>query len=423
MKCIYCNDESNLTVSDIIPAALTGAKLRKRFVCGTHNAFTNDHYEKEMIRQLDIFRNLIGLTERDGDPVRYSANLMVGDYVSEKEISISDNKSVMDSDRIFRMKDKQGRIVLVGPKEKLLKIKGATEEEISDLLLEDIAISSKANIRDLFIAESILHAVSKIAYEWHCWVNGIEEFHQDRYDNIVAYILNPEQENTVVEIVKDYYVKELSDRFSRMGSNMLFEYNDSDGYTYVLFSLWNVIIYKIKICRHGEKNTVIQCPTAYFYHADGSRNDVIFGMCGEKHVNAMSAARGIEDLCQEIRMRLSRLGERDLSKEYLNSCIQDISKKLISYRAGKASIADLLDFEHKDRIIPIYILEQLYEHRDEYLIADDFYQNMRRILKTDECFNMTKEMRDKIMQRYVDMDANDTFIHMLMNAICFFESI
>lgn len=40
MKCIYCNDDKHLTVSDIIPAALTGAKLRKKFVCHTHNSFT-----------------------------------------------------------------------------------------------------------------------------------------------------------------------------------------------------------------------------------------------------------------------------------------------------------------------------------------------------------------------------------------------
>ena len=48
MKCIYCNNESDLTVSDIIPYALTGAKLKKRFVCKEHNGFTNDNYENQM---------------------------------------------------------------------------------------------------------------------------------------------------------------------------------------------------------------------------------------------------------------------------------------------------------------------------------------------------------------------------------------
>lgn len=86
MKCIYCNNDTELTISDIIPAALTGAKLKKRFVCRAHNSFTNDCYEKAVIRQLDIFRNRIGLTERDGDPVRFSANLSIGEYTSEKTL-------------------------------------------------------------------------------------------------------------------------------------------------------------------------------------------------------------------------------------------------------------------------------------------------------------------------------------------------
>lgn len=41
MKCIYCNNESDLSVSDIIPAALTGAKLRKRFSISKKSACLN----------------------------------------------------------------------------------------------------------------------------------------------------------------------------------------------------------------------------------------------------------------------------------------------------------------------------------------------------------------------------------------------
>lgn len=48
MKCIYCNSDKKLTSSDIITYAITGAKLTKSFVCETHNAFTNDNYEKNL---------------------------------------------------------------------------------------------------------------------------------------------------------------------------------------------------------------------------------------------------------------------------------------------------------------------------------------------------------------------------------------
>ena len=66
MKCIYCNSEDELTSSDIITYAITGAKLTKSFVCKTHNAFTNDNYEKKFVADLDFFRNQLGLTTRDG---------------------------------------------------------------------------------------------------------------------------------------------------------------------------------------------------------------------------------------------------------------------------------------------------------------------------------------------------------------------
>lgn len=423
MKCIYCNEETNMTVSDIIPAAITGAKLKKKFVCRAHNAFTNDHYEKIIIRQLATFRNRIGLTERDGDPVRFSAQLTIGDYTSDKNIIISDNKSIMETDRLFRMKDKQGNIVLVGPKDKLLKISGATEEKITDLPFADISVNSTTDIGYVFSSEIALHMIAKIAYEWHCYVNDIEEYHEDTYRMITSYILDPDQSNSLVEVVNDAYVVQLTERFLRTGSNMLFEYSDSDGNTYVIFSLWNVIAYKVKICRHNKKPSMVHCPTAYFYHVDGTQNGAILGIYGDFHVNAISPNAGVASLFPEIKKRLSKLGERDLSKEYLLNCIANISKMLPAYQDHKITVAELLDFEHEDKVMPIYILEQIYCHKDEYLPSEDFYQNMQRILRTDDRFVLSNDTVKEILEHYLDMDRNGTFLPMLNEAIGFFEAI
>ena len=54
MKCIYCNAETELTLSDIITYAITGAKVAKTFVCQVHNAFTNKMYEIIRIQFLGI---------------------------------------------------------------------------------------------------------------------------------------------------------------------------------------------------------------------------------------------------------------------------------------------------------------------------------------------------------------------------------
>ena len=77
MKCIYCNSETELTSSDIITYAVTGAKLTKSFVCKTHNAFTNDNYEKKFVSDLDFFRNHLGLTTRDGKPIQYKDSIIL----------------------------------------------------------------------------------------------------------------------------------------------------------------------------------------------------------------------------------------------------------------------------------------------------------------------------------------------------------
>lgn len=121
-------------------------------------------------------------------------------------------------------------------------------------------------------------------------------------------------------------------------------------------------------------------------------------------------------------MRLSKLGERDLSREYLQNCIAKISKSLPAYHEHRITIADLLDFEHEDRIIPVYILEQLYSHKDEYQPSEDFYRNMQRILRTADRFVFTKDTAKEILERYLDMDREGTFATLLDNAIGFFET-
>ena len=84
MKCIYCNSETELTSSDIITYAITGAKLTKSFVCKTHNALTNDNYEKKFVGDLDFFRNHLGFSTRDGKPIQYMADISVDGLVRDK---------------------------------------------------------------------------------------------------------------------------------------------------------------------------------------------------------------------------------------------------------------------------------------------------------------------------------------------------
>ena len=422
MKCIYCNSEEDMTVSDIIPAALTGAKLTRRFVCYTHNKFTNDNYERDMIKQLASYRNFVGLTERDGDPVRYYADLTIGDRTFKK-VKITDNASVLSGDRIFRAIDSSGRTILAGGRENLLKINGATESNVETIDAKDFSIVLRTDLRQLFISSQVLHAVAKICYEWHCYINDIEGFEEGKYKDIVSYILSPEKEETPVELVVDAYTWKLSDTVSRTGTNMLFEYNDYDGYTYVVFSLWNAILYKVKICKSDIKNEEeANLIKTYLFHVDGTQEETAFGIMGKAHVISESPEKGLSRLCVDIKDRLNKVSQRDLSVDYINNQLDIIIKKLPRYKNGRLSIAQLLDFEHKDRVIPIYIIEQLFNEKDKYQEAQSFTEIMISILNCGETYGVTNEKLKEILLRYLEMDSIGTFTAMLETAIEYFRN-
>ena len=424
MKCIYCNNESDLTVSDIIPYALTGAKLKKRFVCKEHNGFTNDNYENQMIRQLDVFRNRLGLTERDGDPVRYKAELSIGEYTFPN-VSISDHASIMDnSKRLFRTTDENGKTILVGNRSELLKIKGATDDKIKDIGASDFSAVSHTNIQNLFISAATLHAIAKIAYEWHCFINDIESFDSQKYSDIVSYILNPEAQDHPVDLVIDAMTWALMDQFSQTGSNMLFEYCDIDGNTYVIFGFWGVIIYKVRICKNDNVQFIdANIYNSYFYHVDGTDSGAIFAIHGKPKVLSENCDQALSRLCGEIKNRLSKLGERDITKKYIANHIKTIEDLLPKYKSGTCSIAQLLDFEHEDRVVPVHIIEQLSCNSQNYDTSETFTQNMQRILDCKDKFIFTKDKLKEVLQRYVDMDKSGTFADVIENAIAFFRSI
>lgn len=422
MKCIYCNNESDLSVSDIIPAALTGAKLRKRFVCRYHNGFINDYYERKMISKLDFYRNLIGLTERDGDPVRFNARVEVDGYVVEEK-TISDIASILDPKNPFRTEDESGHTVIIGETEQLLRIKGATKERIQPIDMGKVEVSRVDDLRELLISKEVLHAIAKIGYEWHCNRHGIESYDQGKYKDIVEYILTQESEGPLAELVISQFAYVLLDSHARTGSNMAFEYDDEDGFTYVIFSLFGVLMYKVRICCHGK--AVLSTTNknfADFYHVDGSIEGVEFVTMGLNTITSEEPTVGLSRLCMDIKQRFSKLGERDLSRAYIKNNIEKIKQLLPDYKKGKLTLTQLLDFESQDRVIPVYIIEWLYTHRSEYDANDTFRNNMFRIFQTNDRHVFTKEMKTEVIDRYIDLDQKNQFAEMLDEAIAFFEN-
>ena len=158
-KCVYCNSD-NITVSDIISYALTGAKLRKRFVCDEHNRFTNDNFESIAISNLDFFRSALGLKERKGDAIRYKANLTI-DGITVPNVAVSGRKSIYeDKKRLFPV-EHDGKKVIIGNVDKLKQKKGVNVKDIKILDTKDVVVSINFSIDNLFASEEMLRTVAK----------------------------------------------------------------------------------------------------------------------------------------------------------------------------------------------------------------------------------------------------------------------
>lgn len=119
MKCIYCNSEIELTSSDIITYAITGAKLTKSFVCKNIMLLPMISMKK-FVAELDFFRNQLGLTTRDGKSIKYKADISV-DGTEIHNVMLSNRESLYAPKGVVAGTDNNGNKVLMAPIEKLKK--------------------------------------------------------------------------------------------------------------------------------------------------------------------------------------------------------------------------------------------------------------------------------------------------------------
>ena len=398
MKCIYCNSETELTSSDIITYAITGAKLTKSFVCKTHNSLTNDKYEKKFIADLDFFRNHLGLTTRDGKPIQYIADISV-DGTEMRNVKISNRESLYAPKDVVAGKDENGNKVLMAPMERIEKIsKGKAEiVDISDVIVH------KTIAADSFLGFYAIHSIAKMAYEWYCYINGIEEFTEE-YNEIVEYILGNKDGNFVDIIVDGNYYCAI-DQLSEIGTNAFFQYDDIDGYRYVVFDFWKTISYRVRICK-SPKNIVSDVGALlfelYLYHIDGSKSTSAFG--------AYSLDRSKKPAFYAI---------YTLKKE-----VDELSNKLKKYDAGKIDVARLLGFEENNIVTTVDIINQLYCHKDKYDVTKSFNQNLPIILNLDsDIIARTQEEKMEYIKSLVAMDKEKQLSEYIWNGIYAFNEI
>lgn len=426
MKCVYCNSEVELTSSDIITYAITGAKLTKSFVCKTHNAFTNDNYEKKFVADLDFFRNQLGLTTRDGKPIQYKADLSIAG-TEIHNVKLSDRESLYAPKDVVAGTDIEGNKILMAPMERLEKI---SKGKVASVNISDVIVHKTVGSND-FIGYHAIHSMAKMAYEWYCYINNIEEY-KEEYQEIVDYILGKTEQEVVDIIINGNYYWAI-DHLSEIGTNSFFQYDDLDGYRYVVIDFWKTIAYRIRICKSSNDclKKVRTLPVIlYLYHIDGSKTQQVFGVVLlEENKQAYFETIRPQNITADIwRIFASRIGKimstMVLSIHILKREVKNLSTKLDKYDAGKIDVTVLLGFEENNIVTTIDILSQLYLNKGKYDMKKTFNQNLPAVLNLDsDTIGRTQEDKKKFVQLLVDKDKDNELSEYIRNGINFFNEI
>ena len=262
-----------------------------------------------------------------------------------------------------------------------------------------------------------------------------EEYGLDKeatIQEIVDYILG-KTEQEVVDIIIDNYYYWAIDQLSEIGTNSFFQYDDLDGYRYVVIDFWKTIAYRIRICKSPNdclKKVRALPVTLYLYHIDGSKTHQVFGVVLlEKNKQAYFKTICPQNMTADIwGIFTSRIGKimstMVLSIHILKREVKNLSDKLDKYNAGKIDVTALLGFEENNIVTTIDILSQLYLNKDKYDMTKTFNQNLPIVLSLhSDTIGRTQEDKKKFIQLLVDKDKDNELSEYIWNGINFFDEI
>ena len=95
-------------------------------------------------------------------------------------------------------------------------------------------LNTTFSLKTLFASEEMLRTISKIAYEWYCYIYGINNFECEEYKDIVDCVLLEKPVENFVEICVDNGLDYALGQFCYPRDNGLFAYEDIDGYAELL---------------------------------------------------------------------------------------------------------------------------------------------------------------------------------------------
>lgn len=274
MACIYCGKTDSLSESDIIPDSMTNGKILNPNVCKTeHNSKFSDEFESYVFDKLAFILNYLDIkSSKAKDYPKYDTKIVIDDTVYEVK-SISNKLDAFSKDVL---KSENGASFFGDPEKlkEIAKSKGFNPEEVSYVDLNGKELTLKNSLHyEVFFDTQMFRLAAKIAFEWYCLRNGVDDYHED-FKAIIEYITTgttSDDKDNIVTIVTDEDAIKILDEFADDGGHILMAYIDKYGGISILVDFMTTCIYNVKICDHipefCSNNMLVQ-----YIAVDGSGN-------------------------------------------------------------------------------------------------------------------------------------------------------
>lgn len=268
-KCIYCGTEDNLSESDIIPDALTNARILNRNVCKTeHNNKFSDMFEYKVISELAFLTNLLDIkSSKSNSYPKYEATYNIAGLDYPAKLS---SETQLFKGRKLRSKDGNHLMGLLGDIENIAK----DPNKVEQIDINKLEIEEKIQINtSIFYSQEMFRLVSKIAYEWYCLKNDINDKYDDFTDIINFITLGVGQPVSIIEDEEIINFFKLNTIFA---SHCIIGYLSQNKNVYVLVSLFGAALYKVKVCKFNPQLCKNNCMLQEFT-INSERKEIVYG--------------------------------------------------------------------------------------------------------------------------------------------------
>lgn len=247
-SCIYCGKKYDLSKSDIVPDALTNAKVINNCVCRIeHNNKFSDDFESKVIEALAFITNELDIkSSKSKQFPKYDATFNIAG--TEYSASTRGDFDLLNG-RILKTYDGKIGLTSIKKANKIVKDK----EKILPIDVNDVVIEKKVNIDlSIFFNISMFRLISKIAFEWYCLKNNILEPRQE-FNIIVNFIVSGEGDNPV-SIIQNRKLYDFFEYKKNLGSHTLIAFIDNDKKVNVIIDLFGIAKYRVILCNDIPEN-------------------------------------------------------------------------------------------------------------------------------------------------------------------------